>query len=364
MTADILKQYRLWIENADSKTCQELNSIRGDNAEIEDRFYKDIEFGTAGMRGVMGAGTNRINKYTVKRASRGLADWIIWKGDENPSVAIAYDTRANSQKYAMEAAKALASCGIKTFVFDTYSATPLLSFAVRELNCSAGIVITASHNTKEYNGFKVYDETGCQMVSREADHLTEFVEKAPLFDVTISEEEGRQQGLIVDIGNDIVNDFCKEVISLHKGSVGKNTSVKIAYTPLHGTGTEPVMKVLSNLNYDVTLVAEQTENIDGAFFTVEKPNPEEERALELAIRVATEKQCDIVIGTDPDCDRIGVAVRNDDNRFQVLTGNQIGALLVNYIITERKDLLGKNPVMVKSVVTDNLGVEIAKKSGV
>lgn len=359
---ELFARYQYWLANVDAKMKAELEEIEENEEEIEDRFYCDLSFGTAGMRGIMGAGTNRMNTYTVRKATRGLAVWLK-KQNENPGVVIAWDTRNNSADFAMEAALTLGGCGIKAYLFQMPSATPLLSYAVRKLNCDAGIVITASHNTKEYNGYKVYDQYGCQMVSDAASEVASYIWEANPFESHPNETESRQKGLLANLGEETLKDFCYETMKQsHPLKPEAIEALRIVYTPIHGSGLEPVSFTLKEKGYRVDLVSEQS-TADGNFPTVKKPNPEERDALVMAIHQAKESHADLVLGTDPDCDRVGIAVC-DGNGYRLLNGNQIGALLVNYLLERRKSRLKNNAVILKSIVTNNLGAEIAKENGV
>ena len=352
-----MKGYEYWL-TFDEQTKNELEAIT-DKSELEDRFYKELEFGTGGLRGIMGAGPNRMNKYTVAKATKGLADYINASVDGEKSVAIAYDSRNNSAFFADTAASVLASNGIKVYLFETLMPTPVLSFAVKHHNCSAGIVLTASHNPKEYNGYKVYDSKGCQLVPEYADKVIAFVnavtdlksiEMMPL-------DEAKESGKLVYIGEETLEAFISEV---KKQSVyNEKSDLKIVYTPLHGTGNVPVRKVLEDKN--VSVVKSQ-ELPDGDFSTVRSPNPEEKDALTLAIEQAKAENADIVIGTDPDCDRVGVGVLHGGD-YVLLTGNQTGALLVDFVLKFKKDTLPGNAAVVKTIVTSGLGAAIAEKYG-
>lgn len=352
-----MKGYEYWL-TFDEQTKNELEAIT-DKSELEDRFYKELEFGTGGLRGIMGAGPNRMNKYTVAKATKGLADYINASVDGEKSVAIAYDSRNNSAFFADTAASVLAANGIKVYLFETLMPTPVLSFAVRYHNCSAGIVLTASHNPKEYNGYKVYDSKGCQLVPEYADKVIAFVnavtdlksiEMMPL-------DEAKESGKLVYIGGKTLEAFISEV---KKQSVyNEKSDLKIVYTPLHGTGNVPVRKVLEDKNVSVV---ESQELPDGNFSTVRSPNPEEKDALTLAIEQAKAENADIVIGTDPDCDRVGVGVLHGGD-YVLLTGNQTGALLVDFVLKFKKDSLHQNAAVVKTIVTSGLGAAIAEKYG-
>ena len=328
--------------------------------KIKERFCTELEFGTGGLRGIMGAGTNRINRYTVRKATAGLAIYLKNTVEGEINVAIAYDSRNHSAEYAKETAMTLCSYGIRTHLFSYISATPLLSFAVRHLKCDAGVVITASHNPKEYNGYKVYGADGCQAVPHIADGIISYINE--IKDITtispMTEDEAIEKGLLLDIGDDVLNEFVDAVLVQ---TTKQESNLKIVYTPLHGAGKEPVRRALNKLGYDLTIVPEQAEP-DGDFSTVSSPNPENHEALAMAVRLAQSTNADIVLGTDPDSDRVGVAARTV-NGFEYLTGNQIGALMANYLL-ETKDCDWTKKVLVKTVVTNDLGAEIARRKGV
>ena len=352
-----MNTYEYWL-TFDEETKKELEAIT-DKAEIEDRFYKELEFGTGGLRGIMGAGANRMNKYTVSKATKGLADYLNSFFDGEKSVAIAYDSRNNSKFFAEVSAGVLCKAGIRVYLFETLMPTPVLSFAVRHHNCTAGIVITASHNPKEYNGYKVYDEKGCQLVPEYADKVIACVNAVTdIKDIpSMSLEEAEKSGLITYIGDDTLNAFLEEI---KKQSVyNEKSELKIVYTPLHGTGNIPVRKILEGKN--VSIVASQ-ELPDGDFSTVRSPNPEEKDALNLALEQAKTEGADIVIGTDPDCDRVGVGVLHN-GEYVLLTGNQTGALLVDFILGQRKEPVPSNAAVVKTIVTSGIGAAIAEKHG-
>ena len=352
-----MNNYEYWL-TFDEETKKELESI-SDKAELEDRFYKELEFGTGGLRGIMGAGANRMNKYTVSKATKGLADYLNAEFHGDKSVAIAFDSRNNSSEFAKNAASVLCAAGIKVFLFESLMPTPVLSFAVRYHNCTAGIVITASHNPKEYNGYKVYDSKGCQLVPQYADKVIAYVNAVTeLKNIpSVSLEEAKNSGLLVMIGDETLNAFLAEV---RKQSLyNEVTDLKIVYTALHGTGNIPVLRILEGKN--VSIVKEQ-ELPDGNFSTVRSPNPEEKDALTLALKQAEAEGADIVIGTDPDCDRIGVGVLHN-GAYQLLTGNQTGALLVDFVLKFKKDSMPENAAVVKTIVTSGLGAAIAEKNG-
>ena len=328
-----MNTYEYWL-TFDEETKKELEGIT-DKAEIEDRFYKELEFGTGGLRGIMGAGPNRMNKYTVSKATKGLADYLVANYEGDKSVAIAYDSRNNSQAFAQVAAGVLCKAGIKVYLFKSLMPTPVLSFAVRYHSCTAGIVITASHNPKEYNGYKVYDSKGCQLVPEFADKVIACVNAvADIRDIPhMPLDEAEKEGRLVYIGDETLEAFLSEV---KKQSIyNEPSALKIIYTPLHGTGNIPVRKILEGKN--VSIVASQ-ELPDGDFSTVRSPNPEEKDALNLALEQAEAEGADIVIGTDPDCDRVGVGVLHN-GAYTLLTGNQTGALLVDFILRFKKETL-------------------------
>lgn len=351
------EKYQQWL-GFDEDTKAELLAIT-DEKEIEDRFYKDLEFGTGGLRGIMGAGANRMNKYTVSKATQGLADYLNAEFDGEKSVAIAHDSRNNSRQFAIYAAEVLCANGIKVYLYDTLMPTPVLSFTVRYLGCTAGAVVTASHNPKEYNGYKIYDDTGCQLCPDQANKVIGYVnaiedlKAVPHMDL----DEAAEKGLYQSIGSEVLDAFLKEV---KKQSLYEEPSdIKIVYTPLHGTGNIPVRKILEGMN--VSVVKEQ-ELPDGNFSTVRSPNPEEKDALTLALKQAEREDADLVFGTDPDCDRIGAGVKHD-GKYVLITGNQMGALLVNFVLNMKKDLLNSKSTLVKTIVTSELGANIARSFG-
>lgn len=346
-------KYSEWLAFADENTKAELESIT-DEKEIEDRFYKDLAFGTGGLRGIMGAGSNRMNRYTVGKATLGLARYLKSKNDGEISVAIAYDTRNNSQYFAKVAAGIFASQNIKVNIYKMVVPVPVLSFTTHYLNCTAGVMITASHNPKEYNGYKVYDSKGCQFCTEDAKNAIGFINDITDYSSIPFLEESE---LINYIGENELNAFLAEV---KKQSLYEEKSdLKIVYTPLHGTGNIPVRKMLEGM--DVTVVKEQ-ELPDGNFSTVRSPNPEEKDALTIAIEKAKEIGADLVLGTDPDCDRVGIAVKDGDD-YKLFTGNQTGALLVKFVLTMKKDTLNKKSTLVKTIVTSELGANIGRKFG-
>lgn len=350
-----------WL-SLDSDTRNELLSIE-DEKEIEDRFYKNLEFGTGGLRGIMGAGSNRMNKYTVARASLGLANYFNSKKKDGATaekckIAIAYDSRNNSEFFAKTAAVVYANNGFEVYLFDRLVPVPVLSFTTGYLGCDAGVMITASHNPKEYNGYKVYDSTGCQLCTEEAKSAIDFINAVNEFVIVDGVENAFEHENIHRLGDETVDAFISKV--KEQSVYEEKSDLKIVYTPLHGTGNIPVRKVLQGM--DVTVVKEQ-ELPDGDFSTVRSPNPEEKDALNLAIQAAQSLEADIVLGTDPDCDRVGVAVRHN-GEYVLLTGNQTGALLVNFVMTMHKDDLNEKSTLVKTIVTSELGANIALSYGV
>lgn len=356
---DIHEKYEYWL-TFDDNTKNELESIT-DKKEIEDRFYKDLEFGTGGLRGIMGAGANRMNKYTVGKATKGLCEYLKNELAGERSVVIAYDSRNNSKAFAECAAEVLCYNGIKTFLFEEIMPTPVLSFSVRYLNCNAGIVITASHNPKEYNGYKVYDKYGCQLVPKYADKVISYINNVKDIKSVkhMNLNMALSNGYLTYIGDEVLNSYISEV---EKMAVYKEASdLKIVYTPLHGTGNIPVRKVLSDMSFDVSVVKEQAV-ADGNFTTVRSPNPEEKDALNMALEQAKRANADLVIGTDPDCDRVGVGVLHN-GEYTLLTGNQTGALLVDFYLKFKKQSLNPKSTLVKTIVTNDLGAEIARKNG-
>ena len=347
-------KYNLWL-TFDENTKSELLSVT-DEKEIEDRFYKDLAFGTGGLRGIMGAGSNRMNKYAVGKATFGLANYLKSKNDGEIKVALAYDSRNNSAFFAKTAAGIFASCGFKVYLYETLVPVPVLSFTTAFLGCTAGVMITASHNPKEYNGYKVYDSKGCQFCTEDAKNAIEFINKIDDFS-TIPFADVEDNENITMIGENVLGEFLKQV---KKQSVyEKPSDLKIVYTPLHGTGNIPVRRMLEGM--DVTVVKEQ-ELPDGNFSTVRSPNPEEKDALNIAIETAKKIGADLVLGTDPDCDRVGIAVKDGDD-YKLFTGNQTGALLVKFILTMHKDELNPKSTLVKTIVTSELGANIGRKFG-
>lgn len=365
--------YRSWIENPyyDENTKAELLAIKDNEKEIEDRFYRDLEFGTGGMRGVIGAGTNRMNKYTIRKAAQGLANYLEKQGIADRGVVIAYDSRHCSDIFAMETALVMASNDIKAYLFDELKPTPELSFAVRFLGCAAGVVITASHNPREYNGFKVYSSDGCQLPPKESDEVIKEVNAVA--DIScircISREEAFEKGLIEIVGKEIDDAYMSELKKVCinpdiSGEIGKST--KIIYTPLHGTGNKPVRRILKEIGFEHVLVVKEQEMPDPDFSTVKYPNPEEKAVFNIAIEMAKKENVGLIIGTDPDADRVGVVVRDPSGEYMTLTGNQTGCLLMEYILSQKKQTgtLPDNAFVVRTIVSSDLARKIAQNYGV
>lgn len=359
--------YSLWKEKCeDEKLRAELVEIDGKDDEILDRFYKKLEFGTAGLRGVLGAGTNRMNIYTVNQATQGIADYLNSEF-ENPSVAIAYDSRINSDVFAKETAGVFAANGIKVYIYPELVPTPMLSFAVRRLSCSSGVIITASHNPAKYNGYKCYDPEGYQMTDAAAAAAYEFIQKVDIFEDVkrMDFEKGLSEGVIEYISEEISEEFFSAVSSkVINPDVCKNTDLKIIYTPLNGTGNKPVRKILDRLGIKNVKVVKQQELPDGNFPTCPYPNPEIRQAFECAIEMARTESADLLLATDPDCDRMGIAVY-DGKDYKLMTGNEVGALFTEYVLSQYKEkgIMPKNPVVIKSFVTTDLIRVIANDYG-
>ena len=353
-----LQKYKEWIN---SKTISEeikseLTSLK-DEKEIEDRFYKDLDFGTAGLRGIIGAGTNRMNTYTVSKATQGYAMYLN-NNFENPSVAIAYDSRNMSEEFAKATALTFAANGVKVYLFESLRPTPMLSFTVRELNCSGGVVITASHNPKQYNGYKVYGQDGGQITDEGVHEILSYINNIDIFEdvKTISEEEAMEKGLLQYIGEDIDKVYIEKVKSLilRKELVKeKAKDLNIIYTPIHGSGLMPIKRVLTELGFEKLSIVKEQENPDGDFPTTPYPNPEAKQVFELALEMAKDINPDIIFGTDPDADRIGVIVKDNSGEYKVLTGNETGMLLAHYMLKSLKDRneLPENAAVIKTIVT-------------
>ena len=367
--------YNEWLSNPyfDEAAKAELKSIADDEKEIEDRFYTELEFGTAGLRGVIGAGTNRMNIYTVRKATQGLANYIKKAGEKEKSVAIAYDSRRMSPEFADEAALCLAANGIKAYVFESLRPTPELSYAVRRLNCTAGINITASHNPAEYNGYKVYWADGAQITPPHDTGIMEEVKAVTDYSsmLTMDKASAEEKGLYVTIGEDIDRSYMEEIkkLVIHQDAIDAvKDELKIVYTPLHGTGNIPVRTILKELGFQNVYVVKEQELPDGDFPTVGYPNPEAPAAYELALALAKKEDADLVLATDPDADRLGVYVKDGQTgEYHMLNGNMSGCLIGDYIIGQTKAVKGSLPedgAFIRSIVTTNLADAIAKYYGV
>lgn len=364
------EQYDFWLSDDyfDESTKAELQAIAGDEKEIEDRFYKELEFGTGGLRGVIGAGTNRMNTYTVRKATQGLANYIIKQGGKDRGVVIAYDSRRKSPEFADEAALCLAANGIKAYVFDALRPTPELSFALRTLKCISGIVITASHNPPEYNGYKAYWEDGAQVASPKDKEIIEEVKNVTDYhDVkTMSKEDAIAAGLYQVIGKEIDDAYMVELKKqiIHPEVIKEMADdIKIVYSPFHGTGNVPVRRILSELGFKNVYVVPEQELPDPDFTTLEYPNPEDPKAFTLALKLAKEKNADVVLATDPDADRLGIyALDTKSGEYVPFTGNMSGMLIAEYILRERTatGTMPVNPAMVSTIVTTNMAAAIAR----
>lgn len=369
---DYMKKYKQWLEDNyfDEETKNELRNIIDNEKEIQERFYKELEFGTGGLRGIIGAGTNRMNKYTVRKATQGLSNYILSKGKDNKKkgVVIAYDSRHYSKEFAVEAALVLNGNGIKTYVFEELAPTPELSFAVRHLRCAAGIVITASHNPPEYNGYKVYWSDGGQVPPPLDEEIIKEVKKVIDFSQVKIEDKSKakKEELFNIIGEEVHDAYIKEVKAQSiNGEVVKKVAkdFTIVYTPLHGTGNKPVRRVLKEIGFENVIVVPEQEKPDPNFSTVSYPNPEDPKAFELAIEIAKQNNADIIIGTDPDADRVGVLVRDEKGEYIVLTGNMTGVLLTEYVLSAKKSkgILPKNGTIIKTIVSTEMAKAIAKE---
>ena len=371
---DYKEIYNQWLENPyfDEATKEELKAIKDDENEIKERFYMDLEFGTAGLRGIIGAGTNRMNIYVVRRATQGLANYIAKVDKKSQGVAIAYDSRHMSPEFAQEAALCLAANGIKAYIFETLRPTPELSFAVRHLGCVAGINVTASHNPPEYNGYKVYWEDGAQITPPHDTGIMGEVKAISDWNTvkTMDKEEAVKAGLFEVIGQAVDDAYMAELKKqiIHMDAIqAEGRNLKIVYTPLHGTGNIPARRILKELGFENVYVVPEQELPDGDFPTVSYPNPEAAEAFELGLKLAREVDADIVLATDPDADRLGVRVKDRNGEYHDLTGNMSGCLLANYELSQRKAVNGSLPedgALVKTIVTTNLADAIAKGYGV
>ncbi|MEE3450027.1 MAG: phospho-sugar mutase [Acutalibacteraceae bacterium] len=370
MENKIMEQYRMWVKNAryDTDVIDELNSIKTDEYKIEDAFYRDLAFGTGGLRGVIGAGTNRMNVYTVAKASQGLADYVIKHfAPDDRKIAVSYDSRIKSDLFAQTASGVFAANGIKVYIYSQLMPTPCLSFAVRKLSCAAGIMVTASHNPSMYNGYKAYGSDGCQITAEAADEILSEIQKLNIFEdvKAISFEDGLDKGLIEYISEDIYTAFVEEVKkqSLADDSIDKN--VAIVYSPLNGTGLKPVLRTLKESGYTNITVVKEQEQPDGNFPTCPYPNPEIKEAMSLGVEYAQKHNADLLLATDPDCDRVGIAVKNSDGEYVLISGNEVGLLLLDYICSRRVALgtMPDEPVFVKTIVTIDMAERVAAKYG-
>ncbi len=361
--------YKIWKVKAseDSDLIDELLQIEGNADEINDRFYKELEFGTAGLRGVIGAGTNRMNVYTVGRATQGLADYINSVA-ENGSAAIAYDSRIKSDLFAKKAAGVFAANGIKVYMYPELMPTPMLSFAVRRFKCDAGVVVTASHNPSKYNGYKAYGPDGCQLDVEASAKVFEFVNRVDYFTgiKTADFEKSVESGMIEFIGQDIIDEYLGKVQSLSLSPEEcKNSGLSVVYTPLYGTGNKPVRAILDRIGIKNVTVVPSQEKPNGNFPEAPFPNPEIREAFKCALQLADEVKPDLLLATDPDCDRVGIAVK-DENGYTLMSGNEVGALMLNYLLERRNELnkMPQNPVAVETIVSTDLCKKIAAKYGV
>jgi len=371
---DVNKLYEQWLEvfASDEETRTDLESIRGNEAEIQDRFYTGLSFGTAGMRGVLGAGTNRMNKYNVRRATKGLAQYLLQDpANASRGVAIAYDSRRYSAEFAKDTALVLCAAGIPAYLFDALRPVPILSYAVRHLNTAAGVVVTASHNPPQYNGYKVYGDDGAQLGPEAADAVTNYIQKLSYSEaVPMDEKEALDKGLLHIIGDkEVDNDYMEDIKTLRVQPElldREGSKLSIVYTPLHGSGNVPVRRMLREIGITNVAVVKEQELPDPNFSTLKVPNPEDPTAFVLAEKLADEVGANVIFATDPDCDRLGVAVRGHDGVFHLLTGNQIGCVLLEYILSAKKKLgtLPQNGAAVKSIVSTSLANRICENYGV
>ena len=367
--ADVNKLYDLWCAKAtdDADLQAELSEIKGDDEAVLDRFYRDLAFGTGGLRGVIGAGTNRMNVYTVRKASQGLANYLV-KNFENPSCAIAYDSRIKSDVFAKEAAKVLAANGITVHIYKELMPTPMLSWAVRYLKCDAGIVVTASHNPAKYNGYKVYGNDGCQITLNAAEEILGYISEIDCFDdVKVTDFDGGvNEGKINFITDEAITAYYDRVEkeSINPDVVARS-GLKIVYTPLNGAGNKPVREILKRIGIKDVVVVPEQENPDGNFPTCPFPNPEIKEALQKGLELCKTEKPDLLLATDPDCDRVGIAVKDGDD-YVLFTGNEVGAMLLEYVCSQRiaKGIMPKDPIAVKTIVTTDIAKAIGKEYGV
>ena len=371
---DYLSNYEKWLTSdvLQDNDKKELESIKNNTKELEDRFYRDLEFGTAGMRGVLGIGTNRINVYNVRHATAGVAAYVNKEGKQaaERGVLIGYDTRIMSREFAEETAKVLSKAGIKVYLFDTVHSVPEVSFGIRELGCAAGVMITASHNPKEYNGYKVYGPDGGQLPPEAVQIVIDEMARTDIFSIEYDDlDTAISKGDVTIVGPELNEKFLEVVKTqqLNSKAVAEVADTfKLIYTPFHGTGSRPVKEILKRIGFKNVLVVKEQDTEDGNFPTVKSPNPENKEGFTIAIEMAKENDVDVIIGTDPDCDRVGIVVRDADGVYRTLTGNQTGALLVEYILRSKQEqgTLPKDGVVIKTIVTTELAAEIAKSYGI
>lgn len=364
---DINALYNEWLQKAtgDADLIAELEAIKGNDDEILDRFYRSLEFGTAGLRGVIGAGTNRMNIYTVGRATQGLADFLN-KNYENPSVAIGYDSRIKSEYFSREAAEVLAANGIKVYIYDELEPTPCLSYAIRHFHTSSGIILTASHNPAKYNGYKCYNPKGYQMTDEEAEETYGFIQKVDYFTgiKKVDFDKAVEDGMIEYIGQDVIEMFLDEVQKqCINPDIVKQADLKVIYSPLNGTGNKPVRKILDRIGVKNVYVVPEQEKPDGNFPTCPFPNPEIKQVFELGLEMNKNIGADLLLATDPDCDRVGIAVPDKTGELVLMSGNEVGAMLLNYILSQKKEqgILPETAIAVKSFVSTDIAEVIAKK---
>lgn len=371
---DYKENYEKWLSSdaVDEKTKDELKALAGNEKEIEDRFYRELEFGTAGMRGVIGAGMNRINVYNVRRATMGVAKYVLDEGSDakEKGVLISYDTRNFSRIFAEETASVLCANGIKTYLFPIVHSVPEESFGIRQLGCAAGVMITASHNPKEYNGYKVYGPDGGQLPPEAADKVVAGINECDLFTgvKTMAPEEAKQKGLLIIPDKALDEKFIETVMTQQQNPEAVTAvadTFKLIYTPFHGTGSRPIKEVLKRMGFKNVLIVKEQDTEDGNFPTVKSPNPENKEGFTIAIEMAKQNDVDVIIGTDPDCDRVGIVVRDSEGNYRTFTGNQTGALLVDYIIRSKKEkgVLPANGIVLKTIVTTELAAAIAHSYG-
>ncbi len=363
----VQEKYELWCKKAvkDPDLIKELERIKNDSEAINDAFYTELEFGTAGLRGVIGAGSNRMNVYTVSQATQGLAEYVL-KNSKNPSVAIAYDSRIKSDLFAKTTAEVFAGNGVKVYIYRELMPTPMLSYAIRHLKCDAGVVVTASHNPSKYNGYKAYDENGCQLGPEAADFVLNIMKSVDIFDgaKSVDFEEGLKSGIIEYIGDDVINAFLDEVENCRVSKDMDLSGLKLIYSPLNGTGNKPVREILKRIGVKNVTVVKEQEMPNGNFPTCPYPNPEIKQVFEIALEMAKEINPDLLLATDPDCDRVGIAV-NVDGNFELFSGNDVGVLLLNYMLSVKKQngTLPKKPVAVSTIVSTRLSKKIAEDYG-